>query len=385
MLENLDKAIPQMPLVAQIRKGSEKQMYNGQLIQGSDLKDRFRVVFAPGATAQDFQLFKSLFQGREHWAKVYGKGNKPMADRLDYMVPATTPVLKIFFPFPEVRKVWDCNIEVYSKSQLQGRGNESFWEFLRVDNKVLVRDFRVVTPHTDDLGQQFARGDKRPFNEMEVLWTDRDGNPIRGKVTAKMLGMIPGFGLRHFSIHTTSWNDVYRLAGQLSSISQVAQLAGKTLMGIPLYLMREPVEIRKRDKYDNVFRENSYLLTLRVAPEWEAEFLGEIAPAKYTHLLTPPAPILEDGEPEAGAEDADAGPLAEVSHTPADEPQVTPFVLPAWVKLTRGTVIEDENRLFYAVARQMCGLKIQEANAVRDQYNTTLEALEHLRTLAQQV
>ena len=375
---DLKTDVPMLPIVAHIRKGKEKAMgKNGRLMMGADLEKKFRIEFTPLASPEQFQIFKAMHDGTEYKANVYQKSG--LTKRTDLLAEK----IKFFFPFPDVNKVWDSNIEVYTASQMMGRGNLSFWEYLKIGQRVVVRDFKTVYPHQDDTGREYAIGDKRPYNEHEVIWTDKDGLPIMGKVKAKMFIMIPGFRLSHFVVHTTSWNDVHRIAGQLASIHQITQIIGheKGLAGLPLVLTREPVEITKRHQSGEKFRGISYLLTIRIAQEWEDQYLPELSPSAYAHLLLPPASlIIEDSEGEesgnSSPENQDPGRGAIIE----GENQVTPFILPTWVKLQPGTIVEDTTRLFYAVARQMLNMSGPDANKLLQGFDSDEQALEYLRT-----
>jgi hypothetical protein len=261
------------PEVATIRKGGAKKKMNknGREIEvvGDDLKDKFRVVFAPGAEdiAKRFQ-------------EVY-KTDQPTK-------------IRAMIPFTSVSKAWEYYSEAYNAGRLIARADE---------DKFLV--------YRNPLTGEYEVRDGEPFKEfhpgMKIAY-DRDGRhyELALKCTGRLklwlpeVCMIPGpqpmIRMVYFNLKTTSYYDCMNISANLRAVQDLAEaLPGQNsnAAGIPIIIYRKEQEICWNKPDGSAQRVKKWLIQIEMDPQFVAAAFQRMSQFAMTGAM--PAGMLESG------------------------------------------------------------------------------------------
>jgi hypothetical protein len=227
------------PTVATIRKGGPKKPgvnKRGQAIEvvGDDLKDRFRVVFAPGI---DEQI-------KTDWIKLY-QTDQPTR-------------IRAMICFPTVWEAWDCFNEAYNAGRLVARADETHFLVLRdaLSGAYTVQNGEPFTPYKPGMKISYER-EGRSFEL-----------PMRS--TGRLRLFLPELGrMVYFELKTTSFYDCQNITNQLAGIQGIADALNRgNAAGVPFYIYRKEQSITWNKPGGGALRVSKWLIQLEVDPAY---------------------------------------------------------------------------------------------------------------------
>jgi hypothetical protein len=278
MTAKLDIAFP---TVAQIRKGGQKRVIqkNGRSIEafGTDLEDKFRVVFAPGA-----QEIMTAFM------EVYG---------------TLTPTrIRAMIPFQSVWSTWYFANEAYASSCRVAQADDEHFISLR-DPLTLAYTIRNGEPY-------------RPYTPGEKISYQRDGKTysLTIKPNGRLRLFLPEIGRWvTFELRTNAYYDRVNIEQQLGALQAIANVLNNgNAAGIPFNIYRRLGEVLWNKPDGGALRVKKWLVNIEIDPEWGAQALQKLTCSALGNLtpnsfdLAPSGPILSPVDPsqeDAGDED----------------------------------------------------------------------------------
>ena len=268
------------PEVAVIRKGGAKKTINknGRDIQvvGDDLRDHFRVVFAPGA--EDIS---------KRFVEVY-KTDQPTR-------------IRAMIPFSSVMRAWEFYSEAYNAGRLIARADENKFLTLR---DPLTGEYQVIN------GEPFTE-----FHPGMKIEYDRDGKhyalPLkctgRLKLWLPEACMIPGdppqIRMVYFTLKTTSFYDCMNISANLRAVQELVEaLPGQNgnAGGVPIILYRKEQEITWNKPDGSAQRVKKWLVQIEMDPTYVAAAFKRLSEFALTGFT--PAGFLQPGQPLAVAQ-----------------------------------------------------------------------------------
>lgn len=240
------------PEVAIIRKGTPKkkgQPKNGKdtWIQGSDLKNKFRINFLPG-TDGTRAVFHKIHE------KEYVQYGPQFAIADGYEVKE----LRAMIPFGDAFKGWDWGNEAYNSGRLIAKANDEYY----------------ITKRDPLTGEYIIRDGEPQLRYMigDVITYERNGNkyslPVKFKGNLRLfLPEMEQFVT--FTLKTTSFYDRTTIEANLGSMQEVANiLNGGISGGIPFYMYRAEKDVAWNHKDGTASRTKIWSVFLRVDEKW---------------------------------------------------------------------------------------------------------------------
>jgi hypothetical protein len=286
-----------LPEVAIIRKGDAKvkKVKDGREYEtvGPDLKDRFRVVFAPG-TAE----YQKIFEAKYHTLKP---------EKIRAMVLSRS-----------VWESWSWANEAYNAGRMIAKADD---EHYLVKRNPLTGEYEVK--------------DGEPFTPFEpgqsIHYVNHDGNKIELKIrtVGRLRLFLPEMErLVQFTLKTTSYYDRMNIDRQLNSIQVLANtLNGGNAAGIPLNVFRMAQDVIWNKPDGSAQRVEKWLVNIEADSEWVRAAIARLSKfamtgEAITGLLEPPKEVAGPVEPEV--EEVDENPadseIIDVQPTDAPEP-----------------------------------------------------------------
>ena len=272
-----------LPEVAIIRKGDAKIKKNrpdGSAYEtvGPDLKDRFRVVFAPG-TAE----YQKIFEAKYHTLKP---------ERIRAMVLSRS-----------VWESWSWANEAYTAGRMVAKADDTHYLMKRnpVTGEYEVRD-----------GQPFVAFEPGQC----ITYTGKEGKPITLKLrtVGRLRLFVPEMErLVQLTLKTTSYYDRLNIDGQLRSIQAMADTLNKgNAAGIPLHVFRMEQEVVWNKPDGSAQRVKKWLVNIEADSEWVKAATARLSQfaltgEAITGFLQPPADTVA-GPVEPEAEEVDENP-----------------------------------------------------------------------------
>jgi Recombination directionality factor-like len=282
MIQGLTDQAPAFKEVGRIRKGGPKRKktnkYGKEIeIFGEDL-DHFRVTFREDP---DSQIAKERFQN------VYGT-----------LEPHT---IRFFLPFPQVERVWSAWFEIYHQGGMIGRADRHRWYFFRHKDthEVWVRDGEVMVENefikTDEKGNKYM-----PFDPSMPVYGSERGKAYFAEPIGRLRCLVPAVGnFWQLTLATTAIYDIMKISQQLSGLATIAEMAGRTFVGIPLILSRrlEPVSCPMPD--GGRIMQTKWLVNIDADPTWAEQhmkYLTEMSYPALPEVTDLPAEAFEETE-----------------------------------------------------------------------------------------
>lgn len=282
------------PEIGQIRKGQPKTK-EGYV--GSDLGERFRVVFFPGV---DNERSRQIFH-QNHGGNI--------VDSIQFM-----------FPFTDPFQCWDYWYEAYSRGRMIARADGE--KFIRwVDTE--TGDVKVENgePYT-----QFKRG-------MVVgHYVNKKGNrvPVKCRVSGRLRVLLPELDrLAFLTVITTSIYDVQRISEQLWAFQTLTSIFGtpRGVSGIPMTLIRRLTEITWAQDDGSAVRVKHGLLNIETDQDYVHAMVSGLKSRAYmlpsgttAQVERALSPIGDQFEMDIAPEDREQA-IINAEHTP-DEPEI---------------------------------------------------------------
>lgn len=316
MTRKLDSAYP---IIAQIRKGAPK---NAQGHVGPDLKDRFRVIFFPGADHKFISPLTGEAQKTipERYNEIYKTQGGLQPTVLRAMIPAQT----VWEGFSSYNETYNANIRVAQAD------DEHYLNLRDPGNgyQYLVRN-----------GEPY-----RPYNLGDVVtYKGKDGKTVtlKIKVYNRLKLFLPEIEeFVYFEFRSTAYYDRQNITQQLGAIQDAANLLnGGVAAGVPFYMYRALRDLSYIEKGE-AKRTKQWLIQLKVDPEWAKQAIRRMSnyaltgegftltlqsendPAPLEVPAPPPGTSFEDDD-EADDDILD-GEARDVPPPPASQPAPTP-------------------------------------------------------------
>lgn len=248
MIGNKKQSI-KFPQIGQIRKGLLK---TGNA-PGKDLKDRFRVMFEPGA---DNDASKARF------IQAYKNRGLEMIDG-----QIVVPELTVLFPFPAVEQNWESWYEAYTAGRMVARADEH--HFIRwIDTATGQIKVNNGEPYTS-------------FDPGMVVGSykhGKTGKPVQitAKASGRLTVVLPELArLAHHTVMTTSIYDVVKILEQLEALAFIMRFIPQAngLAGVPLTLRRRMTEVTWTQADGSAKRVKHGLICIEAEPGWVEQML----------------------------------------------------------------------------------------------------------------
>lgn len=236
------------PEVAQIRKGMPKvRDPRGNWVVGPDLKQYFRIAFAPGADDA-----KSAFMAIN--PKAYRKFGDNYAEKDGFIVER----IRAMMPFPQVSMAWQWANEAHNAGRMVARADDEHFIVLRdaANGKYLVENGEPFTPFKHGQVITYKKGDK--------TYT----LPI--KTACRLSLFLPEFErFVTFTLKSASFYDRVNIDAQLNSIQALANmLNGGNVAGVPFYVYRREQEVCWNKPDGSAARVKKWLINIEADSEW---------------------------------------------------------------------------------------------------------------------
>ncbi len=237
-----------LPEIGFIRKGAEKQA--GKV--GKDLNQKFRVGFFIGNEGKQELFIK-------HYGSLYPE-----------RIHAT-------LAFPTVDENWDCWFEAYSRSRMIARADGvQFHRLIDMKTGAVVvnnkKPYKAFDPN-EPVGSYFSKAK----NEEISLYAQKVGR-LRFIIRELQL-------LNLVTLHTTSVYDISNITQQLNAINQIAQMAGRTIAGVPLEIFRSPKDITWVKPDGSSARVTKWLINIEASQRWVDSMLANMQALAVTPAL----------------------------------------------------------------------------------------------------
>lgn len=303
------------PEVAQIRKGMPKVKKVGQngkecFVVGPDLKDKFRVSFAPGT--DDAKAAYAALHEKEY--TVFGDG---YAERDGFLVSR----IRAMMPFSNVSMAWEWSNEAHNAGRMIAKADDTHFLILRdpTNGKYIVENGE---PYTE-------------FKHGQTVNYEKDGKqfvlPI--KTSCRLRLFLPELErFVTFTLKSTSFYDRVNIDAQLQSIQMIANMfSNGNAAGVPFYIYRREQEITWNKPDGSAARIKKWLINVEADSEWVkaatrrmANFAltGEVVTKALLPIVENPAPITgmyNPDEPDLGDGDIPGGPTDEIIDGEADD------------------------------------------------------------------
>lgn len=288
-----------LPEVAIIRKGDakvKKTKADGSVYEtvGPDLKDRFRVVFAPGAVE-----YQKIFEAHYHTLKP---------ERIRAMVLS-----------PSVWDSWSWANEAYTAGRMVAKADDTHYLMKRdpLTGAYQVTDGEPWLAFEPGQSIVYQKGDKKIELKLRTVGRLRLFLPEMERLV-------------QLTLKTTSYYDRLNIDGQLASIQSMANtLNHGNAAGIPLHIFRMEQEIVWNKPDGSAQRVKKWLINIEADSEWVRAAVGRLSRfaltgEQITGLLQPPTPPAQTvmGKVEPEQEEVDENPTAaEVLEGEAVEPE----------------------------------------------------------------
>jgi hypothetical protein len=253
--------------IGQIRKGEKDE--SGKM---HDL-DYFRVTFRKGEEEAKKMFFIAY-------------GERPQK-------------LNIRLAFPEIERVWDANLECYSKGGMIAKAASTpergwYWIFYRDHDsgEVYIRNGIAVNEEGSRLIEAGVDPEK-PVYTYSVNRKQEDGSTKKVQVGAflepvgRLHVVIPEVAqvaVGYFEFRPTSLNDIGNISAELGGIEWLARQAGKTITGIPMILSRREDEISK-NMQGKLSRGTSWLVHIDPQANWGDQALKFLTAQSYPDAI----------------------------------------------------------------------------------------------------
>ncbi len=178
--------------------------------------------------------------------------------------------LQIYFPFPEIDRFWDANLECYKGSRMVARSDGVTFQYL-VDSKtgqVIVRN------GLDENGQPVLCDMSVNDGRGPVIYESEHARPKPyylapvGRLKI-MIREIPR--LAHFTLITGSRRDIKAISEELEGINQVAKFLGRPITGIPAIMKRRPEKINIIKDDGEALSTTKHFVHIETDPVWTAK------------------------------------------------------------------------------------------------------------------
>lgn len=268
--------------LGRIRKGSPKKVIhkNGRDIEtvGDDL-DHFRVTFRDDPVSQ---------AAMENFQQYYGS-LEPKA-------------IEFFMPFPEIERSWDAFFEFYKQGGRYGQADSYHWIYLRnprtkelwiQNEEIMSEDPKLLEQlKMDENGKQYLPFDpKVPVDS----YSRKNGEEVAiyARPVGRLRALVPSCGVyAHLTLQTTSIYDIARISKFLDAVKSIAELGGRTVVGIPLILSRRLEPIATPDGHGGRRQALKWLVTIMPDQVWAKEHMPSFREWRSPRSPTSPAWIF---------------------------------------------------------------------------------------------
>lgn len=263
-IKGITDAPVEFPMIGRINKGAPKE---------------------PNKPGKDLEYFRVELDDPELQKKfVASYGEKP--NQID-----------IIFPFTEINKVWDANMETYVATRRIAVSDGEYLSYLldHSTGEVLVRNGKAVRTFTLN-GKERQLGQSVPHDPDTPVGT-YNGKDLMLKPLGRLRVMIPAleqFG--YLMLTTSSWNDCRNISANLLAYEDTLKKLGKTIMGAKFRLVRHPRSVSIPDPRDPSKRKRvtKNLIYIETAPDWVSGTIKEIQRLAMPILPELPENIEED-------------------------------------------------------------------------------------------
>jgi len=270
--------------------------------------------------------------------------------------------LDIYFPFKDIDKFWDPNLECYRGGRMVARSDGEFYEY-KIDSnsgEVEVRNWLNDSGKRVPVDMTLNNG-KGP----EIYRTEtKSGSGFRSYYLSPvgrlrlMIRQIPRFV--YFTLITGSYRDIRYITDELQSLKILAEYMGKDLVGIPVKIWRRAEICNIIQPGKDPISTAKHFIHLEVEEDWVINMQEHlIGGSGYSDLQIPaaaaaePVIITEDEE----IQEAEFESVAEeiIEELPDPEVQEVEMVLDREITTDDHPKGSKDYTAFYKIANPLMG------------------------------